>query len=37
MTLGARRLGGEQPFLPGALEKERAHMAHFGTVVGRPG
>lgn len=37
MTLGARRLGGERPFPPGALEKERAHMERFGSVLGRPG
>jgi L-fuculose-phosphate aldolase len=32
MTLAARRLGGEQPFPPGALEAERAHMARFGSL-----
>jgi L-fuculose-phosphate aldolase len=35
MTLAARRLGGEQPFPPGALEAERAHMARFGSGCGR--
>jgi L-fuculose-phosphate aldolase len=29
MTLAARRLGGAQPFPPGALEAERAHLARF--------
>jgi L-fuculose-phosphate aldolase len=33
MTLGARRLGGEKPFPPDALERERAHMARFGSPV----
>jgi L-ribulose-5-phosphate 4-epimerase len=32
MTLAARRLGGERPFPPGALEAERAHMARFGSL-----
>jgi L-fuculose-phosphate aldolase len=32
MTLAARRLGGEQPFPPGALEAVRAHMARFGSL-----
>ena len=32
MTLAARRLGGEKPFPPGALEAERAHMARFGSL-----
>ena len=32
MTLAARRLGGEQPFPPGALAAERAHMARFGSL-----
>ena len=32
MTLAARRLGGEQPFPPGALEAERAHMARFESL-----
>jgi L-ribulose-5-phosphate 4-epimerase len=32
MTLAARRLGGEKPFPPGALETERAHMTHFGSL-----
>ncbi len=31
MTLGARDLGGEQPFPAGALEQERAHMARFAN------
>jgi L-ribulose-5-phosphate 4-epimerase len=32
MTLAARRLGGEKPFPPGALEAERAHMERFGSL-----
>ena len=32
MTIAARKLGGEKPFPPGALEQERAHMARFGSV-----
>ena len=32
MTLAARRLGGERPFPPGALEAERAHMARHGSL-----
>jgi L-ribulose-5-phosphate 4-epimerase len=32
LTLGAEQLGpGAQPFPPGALERERAHMARFGS------
>ncbi len=32
MTLDARKLGGEQPFPDGALEKEREHMRRFGSL-----
>ena len=32
MTLGARQLGAEKPFPPGALEQERARMAQFGSA-----
>ena len=32
MTIAARRLGGEKPFPPGALEAERAHMARHGSL-----
>lgn len=30
-TLGARGIGGEKPFPPGALERERGRMARFGS------
>ena len=32
LTLDARTLGGEKPFPPGALEKERKHMQQFGSA-----
>ena len=32
LTLNARKLGGEQPFPDGALEKEREHMRRFGSL-----
>jgi L-fuculose-phosphate aldolase len=32
LTLNARKLGGEQAFPPGALEKERVHMRQFGSL-----
>lgn len=32
MTLDARKLGGEQAFPPGALEREREHMRQFGSL-----
>ena len=32
LTLDARVLGGEKPFPPGALEKEREHMQRFGSL-----
>ena len=32
MTLEARKLGGEQGFPEGALEKEREHMRSFGSL-----
>ncbi len=32
MTLEARKIGGEQGFPEGALEKERAHMRSFGSL-----
>lgn len=32
MTLAARALGGAQGFPPGALERERTHMRHFGSA-----
>jgi L-fuculose-phosphate aldolase len=32
MTLAARRLGGERPFPPGALEATQAHMARSGAL-----
>ena len=31
LTLDARTIGGAQPFPPGALERERAHMQQFGS------
>lgn len=31
MTLGARGIGGEKPFPPGALERERERMVRFGS------
>jgi L-fuculose-phosphate aldolase len=31
LTLDARTIGGEQPFPPGALERERQHMQRFGS------
>ena len=31
LTLDARTLGGTQPFPPGAVERERAHMRQFGS------
>ncbi|HLG76373.1 MAG TPA: class II aldolase/adducin family protein [Ktedonobacteraceae bacterium] len=31
LTLDARTIGGEQPFPPGALERERQHMQQFGS------
>jgi L-fuculose-phosphate aldolase len=33
LTLDARALGGEKPFPPGALERERLHMQEFGSTV----
>jgi len=32
MTLDARKIGGEQAFPPGALEREREHMRQFGSL-----
>lgn len=32
LTLNARKLGGEQPFPGGALEREREHMRQFGSL-----
>jgi len=32
LTLNARKLGGEQAFPAGALEKEREHMRQFGSL-----
>lgn len=32
MTLDARAIGGEQNFPEGAVERERAHMQHFGSA-----
>lgn len=32
LTLDARAIGGEQPFPPGALERERQHMQQFGSA-----
>ena len=33
LTLDARTIGGAQPFPPGALERERAHMQQFGSKI----
>ncbi len=32
LTLDARTIGGEKPFPPGALERERQHMQRFGST-----
>jgi L-fuculose-phosphate aldolase len=36
MTLGAERLGGAQPFPPGALEQVRERLAQFGSAPAVP-